>query len=60
VPESDDDFQEQLARAALDGREINLGSPTAKSTALAVIARWPPLAAVRPVDPAAYRQGALF
>jgi len=83
VPESDDDFQEQLARAALDGREINLeaifarenegttsplGSPpvvsevepSAKSPALAVIARWRPPAAVRPVDPAAYRQGALF
>jgi hypothetical protein len=33
--------------------------PTAKSPALAVVCR-PPLAKVRPVDPAAYRQEMLF
>ena len=74
VPEPEDDFLDELARAALGGRKINLeaifarenegttsplGSPTAKSPALAVVRR-PPLAEVEPVDPAAYKQEELF
>ena len=74
VPEPEDDFLDELARAALGGRQINLeaifarenegttsplGSPTAKSPALAVVRR-PPLAEVEPVDPAAYKQEELF
>jgi hypothetical protein len=82
VPEPEDDFLDELARAALEGRKIDLeaifarenegttgpsGSPpvasevepTAESPALPAIRRRPP-AEVQPVDPAAYRQGALF
>jgi hypothetical protein len=74
VPEPEDDFLDELARAALDGRKINLeaifarenegttsplGSPTAKSPALAVVHR-PSLAEVEPIDPGDYRQGSLL
>ena len=75
VPEPEDDFLDELAKAALEGRKVNLeaifarenegtisplGSPTARSPALPAITRRPSLAKVEPIDPAAYRQGALF
>ena len=73
VPEPEDDFLDELARAALQGRRINLEAifareneaipgapePSAKLQALKVVRR-PSLAKVRPVDPMVYRQEALF
>jgi hypothetical protein len=74
VPEPEDDFLDELARAALQGRKINLEaifarendgelgaseSSAAQSQALTVVRR-PCLVKVRPVDLAAYRQEALF
>lgn len=74
VPEPEDDLLAELARAALDERRIYLEAifarenkgttsplspPTAKSPTLAVV-RGTSLAEVRPIDPAAYRQEALF
>jgi hypothetical protein len=74
VPESQGDLRDQLAKAALEERKVNLeaifarenegttspfGSPTARSEILPVVRR-PSLGRVKPIEPDVYEQAALF
>jgi len=75
VPEPEDDFLDELARAALDGRQVNLEAIFAREnegaagpqealaaeipTSVVAVRRASP-AEVEPIDPGAYQQGALL
>jgi len=75
VPEPEDDFLDELARAALQGRKINLEAifarenegaagpqeaPAAEIPTSVVAVRRASPAEMEPIDPGAYRQGALL